>query len=167
MLREKIIQLSNLQIHLCKMKDLVSFYETQAHVSHDPLFGSFLKNVADKKSIQLIIIERMLRNRGIEMLPLESAEPRKQSFSPANLSETSLEDIFNFITTQSLNCLKSLWFSSMENQPMSPVFKAMFALEEDFLIFVENDFLHHLSQSAIPAGFWQSQRENVVLAAAG
>ena len=167
MLQEKMMHLNSIQTHLQKIKDLISFYETQAKASHDPVCGSFLKNVADKKSIQLIIIERILRKRGIELPPLERSDKRKNMFPALTLSERSLEDIFNFVSKLSLNYLKSFCFLSMEIKTIVPIFKAMFELEEDFLIFIEGDYLHHLSESTLKAGFQQSQQENTFLSSAG
>ena len=167
MLQEKITELSSLKTHLRKIRDLISFYETQAKASFDPVCGSFLKNIADKKSIQLIIIERMLRKGGIEMIPAAGSDERKNLFPALTLSEGCLEDIFNFVSKQSLNDLKSLWFLSMENRRMGPIFKAMFELEEDFLLFVENDYLHHLAESTPQADFQEKDREEALLTYAG
>ena len=148
MLQEKIAGLNGIGTHLQIITDFISFYETQANASYDPACASFLKNVADKKSIQLIVIERMLRTRGIEILPANGRLDWKNTSPALTLSERSLEDVFNFVSKQSLNHMKSLWFLSMENRAVGPVFKAMFDLEEDFLLFAECDYLHHLSESA-------------------
>jgi hypothetical protein len=167
MLQEKIIQLNCITPLLQKNEDLISFYETQAKAADDSLCASFLKNVADKKSIQLIILEKMLRNRGMEIVPLTGNDRRKSDYSTLKLFEKNLEDIFNFISKQSLNDLKSLWFFSMENRETERFFKAMFELEEDFLVFVECDYLHHLSESTTRADFQLSRKENALLASAG
>jgi hypothetical protein len=165
MLQEKIIQLNCIAPLLQKNEDLISFYETQAKAADDPICASFLKNIADKKSIQLIFLEKMLRNRGMEIVPISGSEQRKGDYSTLKLFEKNLEDIFNFISKQSLNDLKSLWFFSMENREAELFFKAMFELEEDFLVFVECDYLHHLAESTARADLQQSQQENAMLLA--
>jgi hypothetical protein len=163
--QEKIIQLNCIAPLLQKNEDLISFYETQAKAAEDPICASFLKNVADKKSIQLIFLEKMLRNRGMEIVPLPGGKQRKSNYSTLKLFEKNLEDIFNFISKQSLNDLKSLWFFSMENREAELFFKAMFELEEDFLVFVECDYLHHLAESTARADLQLLQQENALLAA--
>ena len=107
----------------------------------------------------------MLRNRGMEIVPLAGNERRKSDYSTLRFFEKNLEDIFNFISKQSLNDLKSLWFFSMENRETEPFFKAMFELEEDFLVFVECDYLHHLAESTARADLQLPRRENALLAA--
>jgi hypothetical protein len=163
MLPEKMMQINTIQSHLQKIEDLISFYETQAAVSGDAVCGSFLKNVADKKSIQLIILERMLRKRGIEIFPLKRSSARKNGFSAVRLSQASLEDIYEFISKQSLNDFKALMFLSLENLNAKPIYKAMGSLEEDFLNFVQCDYLHHLSASTLQAGCPQAPGEKAEL----
>jgi hypothetical protein len=149
MVKQKITLLNRIQNHLQKLEFLISFYERQAADSGDLVCGSFLKNVADKKSIQLIVVERMLRKRGITIFPLSSAEANKNTFSSMHLSQARLEDIFDFISKQSLNDLKNLLFLSMEDNETRQLFNTMSELEEDFLIFVECDYIHHLAQSTL------------------
>ena len=152
---------------LQKIEDLIAFYEKQAKATHNDVYASFLKNVADKKNIQLVILERMLRNQGMEIVPLLRNKSRAAAFSAPKLFEKSLEDMFNFISKQSLNDLKSLSFYSMENREARQLYKAMFELEEDYLVFVEHDYLHHLFQSTARADLEQSQSKKVALASAG
>jgi hypothetical protein len=148
-MKEKIKLLNRIQTHLRKLEFLVSFYETQASTCGDPACGAFLKNVADKKSIQLIVVERMLGKRGIEIFPLKGEEAWETSFASVRLSQARLEDIYDFVSKQSLNDLKNLLFLSLDDHATRPVFNAMSELEEDFLIFVECDYIHQLSKNAL------------------
>jgi hypothetical protein len=166
MVQKKILQLNNIQTHVRKIADLISFYETQAKASDDTICGSFLKNIADKKSIQLIIIEKIMRKRGVEILPFERNNRNKNYFSVENFSQTSLEDLYDFISKQSLKDMKELFFLSQENPVMRPVLMAMGELEEDFLLFVEGDFLRHLSETGRRSVLLASQSENSLLASA-
>jgi|WetSurMetagenome_2_1015567.scaffolds.fasta_scaffold145385_2 hypothetical protein len=149
MVKQKMRLLNRIQTHLQKLEFLISFYEQQAADSGDLVCGSFLKNVADKKSLQLIVTERMLSKHGIAIFPLSSEEAIKNNVSSMHLSQARLEDIYDFISKQSLNDLKNLLFLSLEDQETRPVFNTMSELEEDFLIFVECDYIHHLAQSSL------------------
>jgi hypothetical protein len=164
MVQEKVIYINRIKSILKKIEDLISFYEKQSIAANDAACASFLKNVADKKSIQLTILERMMRKQGIEIISLKENERRETSFYGTKLFEKSIEDIFNFISKQSLNDLKALSFFSMENRYARQLFKTMFELEEDFLVFVECDYLHHLAQSTARADFQRSQPEKAILA---
>jgi hypothetical protein len=166
MVHDKVVSINSIQSIVHKMEGLVSFYEQQSKATDDSVCASFLKNVADKKSIQLVILERMLRNQEMEIVPLKGNEKHEAAFSGIRLFDKNLEDVFNFISKQSLNELKTLSFFSMENRLAQQLFKAMFELEEDFLVFVECDYLHHLAQSTARADFQRSQPETAILASA-
>jgi hypothetical protein len=166
MVQDKVVYINRIKSVIQKMEGLISFYEKQSKATDDAVCASFLKNVADKKCIQLVILERMLRNQGMEIVPLKGNEPHESDVSGHGLFEKNLEEIFNFISKQSLNDLKALSFFSMENRFARQLFKAMFELEEDFLVFVECDYLHHLAQSTAQADFKRSQPEKAILASA-
>ena len=167
MIQEQIIHIGRIKSILHKIEALISFYDKQSRRTNDSVCASYLKNVADKKSLQLAILERVLRNQGLEIVPLKGNRKHEPAFCASRLFEKSLEDIFNFISKQSLNDLKSLSFFSMENRHARQLFKVMFELEEDFLVFVECDYLHHLAQSTAHSDFQRSQPEKAILASAG
>ncbi len=141
-------QINRIQENVQRIADLVLFYETQSKESSDPVCASFLKNIADKKRIQLIVIERMVNHQGITILLTNNTLFTENSFSIAKLSEKSFEEIYYFICKQALYDLKLFTFLSIENHDLKPIFQAMFDLEEDFLGFVEADYLHQLSGCA-------------------
>jgi hypothetical protein len=129
MVQDKVVYINRIKSVIQKMEGLISFYEKQSKATDDAVCASFLKNVADKKCIQLVILERMLRNQGMEIVPLKGNEPHESDVSGHGLFEKNLEEIFNFISKQSLNDLKALSFFSMENRFARQLFKAMFELE--------------------------------------
>jgi hypothetical protein len=167
MVQKKMIDVNRINSILQKTEDLISFYEKQSKTMYDAVSASFLRNVADKKRIQLAILERMLRSQGMEVIPRYGNESSETVFCGPKLFERSLEDIFNFISKQSLNELRSLSFFSLEIHQAKPLFNAMFELEEDFLVFVEYDYLDHLVQSTAPAISQHPQSEKAMLASAG
>ena len=144
MSEKKMGQINVLEANMQKIADVVSFYENQAKRSSDPICGSFLQNAADKKRIQLLILERMAFNRGIEMSPGNNSIEKSKGIWDS-LHEKGLEDIFNFVNKQAIQDLKLYSLLSQEGGISRPIFKTMATMEEDFLSFIETDYLNQLS----------------------
>jgi hypothetical protein len=149
MMINTIWQSNTLKDIVHKIKTLTLFYETKARETHDPFCGTFLKNCADKKRTHLSAIEKVAHNHGIEM-----ALSGLENFAPVDIfidngMETTLDGIFNFISIESLSILKNATFLSMKAGDLKPVFQKIFELEEEFLVFVQEEYLRQLAESAM------------------
>jgi len=148
MVRDKIWQANVLLSNLQKIENLISLFEKHAKCSNETVCRSFLQNAADKKNLQLIVLERIVRNRGIEVAPTLKPGEKENSYYVNNVSVDTLEEIFNLLSRQSLRDLKLYSMLALENGNYKPIFKAMEQLEEDYLIFIETDYINHLNHAA-------------------
>ncbi|HEX7511061.1 MAG TPA: hypothetical protein VF335_07165 [Chitinivibrionales bacterium] len=148
MVQEKNWQTNVLLSNLQKIEGLIFIFEKYANLCNDTLCRSFLKNAADKKTIQLIILERIAQDRGIEIVPGSNATIMEDSHHENQVSFYTLEEIFNFLSRQSLRDLKLYTMLAQEPSAYKPIFNTLVELEEDFLIFIETDYINHLTHAA-------------------
>jgi hypothetical protein len=90
----------------------------------------------------------MMLHSGIQMVIPLHTKGREAFFSVEHLQDKSLEDIFNFVNSQAIKDLKLYTRLAQEDGSGRRIFRAMADLEEDFLSFIEIDYLNHLSLAA-------------------
>jgi hypothetical protein len=140
---------NTLKNNLFKIRDIMFFYETMACKTDDPFCKAYLQKCSDKKRSQLIAMEKFAHNHGIELIVSNGENPHHAWYLTDLFIEIKLDAIFNFASSESLNILKNTTFLSIKSGTLQPVFQKLFELEEEFLVFVQEEYLRQLTESAV------------------
>jgi transcriptional regulator with XRE-family HTH domain len=104
--------------------------------------------VASQKKRQIPILQEMAKIYGVDILTKSNIENRDIMDLLDNLSDKTLEQLFDYVINLSFRDLKMYSFLSNENKESSSIFIALIDLEEDFIANIESGYLNHLSIGA-------------------
>jgi hypothetical protein len=124
------------------------YYSSQATRCTDLICASFLAFAASQKKHQISMFQKMAGLYITDFFAKSIIENRNHLDGVDNLSDKTLEELFNYVNKLSIRDLKMYIFLSHENKKSESIVSAFIDLEEDFLARIESGYLKHLSLEA-------------------